>query len=67
MSVEEKSAICEWLNCSPNPLLAPRWPLAEAIYESVGANARFVVYAGVAHTITPAMFEDIAAFFREHR
>jgi pimeloyl-ACP methyl ester carboxylesterase len=67
MSAEEKSAICEWLDCSPNPLLAPRWPLAEAIYESAGANARFVIHPGVAHTITPAMFDDIAEFFREHR
>ena len=67
MTSDEKTAICQWLNCAPNPLLAERWPAAEAIYDSVGANAQFVVYPGVAHTITPSMFDDIQAFFRPHR
>jgi hypothetical protein len=67
LAADEKSEVCQLLNCSPNPVLAQRWPLAEAMYQSVGANARFVIYPGVAHTITPQMFTDIAAFFSEHR
>jgi pimeloyl-ACP methyl ester carboxylesterase len=67
MSTDEKNQVCQLLNCSPNPVLAQRWPLAEAMYDSVGANAEFVVYPGVGHTITSQMFEDMAAFFREHR
>jgi pimeloyl-ACP methyl ester carboxylesterase len=67
LTADEKSQVCQLLNCSPNPVLAQRWPLAEAMYDSVGANARFVIYPGVAHTITPQMFTDIADFFSEHR
>jgi pimeloyl-ACP methyl ester carboxylesterase len=67
LTTEEKSQVCQLVNCSPNPVLAARWPLAEAMYDSVGADAQFVVYPGVAHTITSQMFTDIAAFFSAHR
>jgi hypothetical protein len=67
MTTDERNAICQLLNCGSNPVLAQRWPLAQAIHESVGANARFVIYPGVGHTITPQMFSDLQAFFREHR
>jgi hypothetical protein len=46
---------------------ANRWPLAQAMYESVGANARFVVYPGVGHTLTTQILADVKAFFRERR
>jgi pimeloyl-ACP methyl ester carboxylesterase len=67
MTADEKTAICQWLNCGPHVVLAERWPLAQAIYDSVGANAQFVIYPGVAHTITSSMFDDVLAFFRQHR
>jgi RNA polymerase sigma factor (TIGR02999 family) len=50
-----------------DPVRANRWPLAQAVYESVGSPAQFVIYPGVAHTITAGMFEDVKAFFRANR
>ena len=67
MTQEERSKIHALLNWPADPILANRWPLAKAMYDSVDADARFVVYPGVAHTITADMFEDIKAFFRAHR
>lgn len=67
MTAEEKGQVCQLLNCAPNPVLANRWPVARAIYESVGARAQFVVYPGVSHTITTQMFDDVQAFFRSQR
>ena len=64
---DEIDAICGWLNCDPFPLVADRWPLAQQMYGSVQAASQFVVYPGVAHTITQAMFDDIKAFFEMHR
>ena len=64
---QEISTICAWLNCEPNPTIADRWPLAEQIYSSVQTLSEFVVYPGVAHTITTEMFADIKAFFEMHR
>ncbi len=67
MTAEERDAICQWLSCASYPLLAQRWPIAQAIYDSVGANAQFKVYPGVTHTITTQMFDDVLAFFAQHR
>ncbi len=55
------------LNWPADLILAHRWPLAKAMYDSVGADACFVVYPGIGHRITPEMFEDIKEFFRAHR
>ena len=44
-----------------------RWAHAEEIYESAGMNSTFVLYPGVGHTITNEMFEDVAAFFNNHK
>ncbi|MGC9450043.1 MAG: Ig-like domain-containing protein [Oceanipulchritudo sp.] len=67
LTTEEENAIKALLNYPADRLLANRWPLAESIYESVGANATFRVYPGVAHTITEDMFDDLRAFFSSHR
>ncbi len=44
------------------PLL--RWPHAEALYESIGANSRFEVYPGVGHVFTAEMEAEVTAFYR---
>lgn len=67
MTPDERSGIHEMLNYPADLILANRWPLAQAIYDSVQANARFVVYPGVGHSISPQMWDDIRLFFREHR
>jgi len=40
-----------------------RWPYAEQIYSSVGLNAKFVLYPGVAHKVSLEMCYDIGQFF----
>jgi pimeloyl-ACP methyl ester carboxylesterase len=45
------------------PTPVERWPVAEQIYESVGANAEFRLCPGVGHR--PAALGDAAAFLRE--
>jgi len=67
MTAAERSQIHALVNWPADPVIANRWPLAQAMYHSVDADGRFVVYTGVGHRITPAMFEDIEAFFRAHR
>jgi len=67
LSEEERNLAAGLLNWPEEKVRATRWPLAEAVYRSVGSIAQFVVYPGVAHSITPQMFEDIKAFFRAHR
>ena len=67
MTQAEKNQIYELLNWPDDAILAKRWPLAQAMYESVEANAQFVIYPGVGHYITPEMWDDIKAFFRENR
>lgn len=67
MSETEKAQVRQFLNWPSDPVLASRWPLAQTIYQSVGSQAEFVVYPGVAHTITSEMFDDLLAFFRQHR
>lgn len=67
MDAGEAAQIKQLLNYPADPLLANRWPLAESIYASVGADATFRVYPGVAHTITEEMFDDLSAFFQANR
>ncbi len=43
-----------------------RWSKVQALYAGQGLDARFVLYPGVAHSVTPAMHEDIAVFFEQH-
>ena len=64
---DEKQEICALLDCSPEPFIYRRWPIAEQIYSSVNITNEFVVYPDVAHTITPEMFDDILTFFEAHR
>jgi dienelactone hydrolase len=64
---DEKKAICDWLDCEPLPYISKRWPYSREIYESVQANAQFVIYPGVAHTITRQMFDDVQNFFESHK
>ena len=40
-----------------------RWSIAESLYKKAGLNAVFRSYPDVGHTITPAMRDDIRAFF----
>lgn len=67
MTETEKNQVYQFLNFPQDPVLASRWPLAESIYQSVGANATFVIYPGIGHGISPDMWDDIAAFFSSHR
>ena len=67
MTTTEKNQIYTLLKWPTEYSQANLWPLSQAMYESVGANAQFVTYPGVGHTITSQMFEDIKAFFRAHR
>ncbi|MCB1122090.1 MAG: hypothetical protein KJT03_11110, partial [Verrucomicrobiae bacterium] len=67
LTEEEKNDIRAFLNSPADPIIAHRWPLAQEIYDSVGSQAEFVTYPGVAHTITEAMFDEIRTFFAEHR
>jgi hypothetical protein len=64
---DEVSAICSWLDCSPLPWIADRWPISETIYDSVDANGQFVIYPRVGHTITDQMFSDVKNFFNQYR
>lgn len=63
----EIDVICDHLNCNPAPYISERWPISEELYRSVGIFNQFVVYPGVAHSITPEMFEDIFQFFMKNR
>ncbi|MDT9000332.1 hypothetical protein RQP53_13745 [Paucibacter sp. APW11] len=42
-----------------------RWQRIAKLYAEQGLNARFQLYAGAAHSVTPQMQADIAAFFAE--
>jgi hypothetical protein len=63
----ETDVICDYLNCNPAPYLFNRWPISEEMYVSAGIFNKFVIYPGVAHTITTEMFEDILQFFKQHK
>jgi hypothetical protein len=67
MSPSEREQIYDLLNWPEDLILAHRWPLAQAMYQSVGANAQFVVYPGVTHVMTPGMWDDVKAFFQANR
>ena len=41
-----------------------RWKAAERMYK--GLDARFVLYPGVAHQVSPEMNADIEQFFEKH-
>jgi len=43
--------------------LTARWQEAERLYRHRGLNAKFKIFPGVAHEISPEMERDIAAFF----
>jgi hypothetical protein len=47
----------------PTPVL--RWRKAESLYAKAGLDARFVLYPGVAHQVTPEIEADVAKFFEE--
>lgn len=64
---DEVDVICAYLNCNPAPHLFNRWPISEEMYESTGIFNQFVIYPGVAHSITAEMFEDILQFFNRHK
>jgi pimeloyl-ACP methyl ester carboxylesterase len=40
-----------------------RWKEAERLYAAAGLDARFALYPGVGHEVTPAMDADVARFF----
>ncbi len=44
---------------------ASRWPAAQRLYAEANLPARLTLYAGVRHTWTPAIREDIAQFFEK--
>jgi dienelactone hydrolase len=67
MPQEDRDQICALLNCSPNPILAERWPIAQQMYASVGAEAQFVIYPGVAHGYSSQIWSDIKNFFNQHK
>ncbi|MCP4547650.1 MAG: hypothetical protein GY835_14415 [bacterium] len=58
-SDEDKELIFELFGETP----VSRWSLAEAIYDSLGASARFRLYPGVGHDPVPAL-GDVLEFFR---
>jgi hypothetical protein len=67
MAAGEQTAIKTLLNSPQDPYIANRWPLAEAIYASVGSVAEFAVYPGVAHSYSSEMLVDLLEFFEAHR
>jgi pimeloyl-ACP methyl ester carboxylesterase len=67
MPQEARGQICAWLNCNPNPYIAERWPIAEELYDAVGANAQFMVYPGVAHNYSAQIWSDLTNFFLQHK
>jgi pimeloyl-ACP methyl ester carboxylesterase len=47
------------------PTPVARWKKAEGLYAKAGLDARFVLYPGVAHEVTPEMDADVVQFFKE--
>lgn len=41
-----------------------RWPAAEKLSRTAGLDAKFKLYSGVAHSVTPDMEADLEEFFR---
>lgn len=44
-----------------------RWKAAEQLYRAAGLDARFKLYPGVAHQVSPEMAKDLGAFLEAHR
>lgn len=44
---------------------ALRWKSAERLYAKAGLKARFELYRGAAHSVTPEMAKDVAGFFED--
>jgi predicted esterase len=44
-----------------------RWETIRSLYQQAGLDAEFRLYPGVAHTVTPAMRDDIRAFLVKHK
>lgn len=63
----EKAQIHQLLNWPKDRFIANRWPLARTMYESKGTNATVKIYPDIDHRISEQMFQDIKAFFRQHR
>ncbi len=42
--------------------LQERWKVSEALYGSMGLQARFALYPGVGHDVTPEIFSDVTRF-----
>jgi hypothetical protein len=40
-----------------------RWTMAQRLFSRPGLNARFMLYPGAAHAVTPDMEKDVALFF----
>ncbi len=45
------------------PTPVSRWRTAERLYAKAGLRARFELYRGAAHSVTPEMAKDVALFF----
>lgn len=45
--------------------LVKRWGQAERLYHAAGVNARFKLYPGVGHEMTPVMWNDLMDTFRK--
>jgi hypothetical protein len=60
-SAADEKLVSQHFGSTPNM----RWKKVEALYAKQGLDARFVLYPDVAHEVTPAMHEDIAAFFQQ--
>ena len=63
---EDEIAICDLLNCDPNPLIFERWPVAEEIHSSVNSVAKFKIYPDIGHWISDQIYSDIMVFFKKH-
>lgn len=54
-----------------NPLFGSkpvdRWETSKKLYADAGLNVEFKLYPGVAHTVTPAMRNDITAFLMKYK
>ena len=47
------------------PTPVARWEIAREIYESIDADAQFLLYPGVGHKTTPEIEEEIETFVRD--
>jgi dienelactone hydrolase len=59
---EDEKLVLELFGKTP----VERWPAAERLYRGVLPKAKFKLYPGVEHKITPEMHKDVLAFFQQH-